>query len=94
MRHIFPFNAAVDNVFLLISVTLSYFCFPVLALIMTHVICGFFPSVTTYTQQLCSSIAFLIVAIYCIAATIHLYVTYFRRAKLKSKSGSKKRGRK
>lgn len=79
MRYVFPFNSSATNVYLLICVTLSYFCFPVIAFILTHLICGYFPSVSVYRQQFSSATAFLIVGIYSALGLIHLYVTYFKR---------------
>lgn len=81
MKYIFPFNSTATNVFLLINITLSYICFPIAAFILTHIICGYFPSITEYRQQFCSATAFLIVGIYSAIGMICMYVQYFRRRK-------------
>lgn len=81
MKYVFPFNATATNVFFLISITLSYLCFPIAAFILTHLICGYFPSITEYRQQFCSATAFLVVGIYSVIGMICMYVHYFRRRK-------------
>lgn len=79
MRYIFPFNKSATNVIMLISITLSYFCLPVMALILVNVICSYFPFISTYNKEYYSSAAFLFVGIYSVVGTIAMYVDFFRR---------------
>ncbi len=85
MRYIFPFNTGITNIYLLICVTLSYFCIPIFAFICTHTVCGYIPTVTEYWQQASSTIALLVFGLYSLIGTICLYISYFRRIRKSKK---------
>lgn len=78
MKYIFPFNASATNVLMLITISLSYICFPILAFIATHAICGFFSVISTYWQQFSASMAFLLVSIYSLCALVTMHISFFR----------------
>lgn len=79
MRYIFPFNSSATNGTMLAALTMSYICFPVIALIVVHVICTYTPSVSSYDRMYFASAAFLFVGIYCLAGMITMYISFFRR---------------
>ena len=79
MRYVFPMNKSATNGILLVAVTMSYICLPVIALIASHVICTYIPSVSSYHREYISSAAFLFVGIYSIIGIIVMYINYFSR---------------
>lgn len=79
MKYVFPFNSTATNGILLAAITMSYVCFPVIALIVTHVICTYIPSISDYNREYFSSAAFLFVGIYSILGIVTMYISFFRR---------------
>jgi len=84
MRYIFPLNKYVASGAMLASMTMSYISFPILAFIVAHVICTHIPSLSAYDRKYFPSAAFLFVGIYCIAAIVTMYISFFK-AKHKNK---------
>ena len=77
MRKIFPFNASATNIYMLIAITMSYICFPILGFLTVHTACVFL-GVSTYNTQFSAATAFLIVGIYSIIGIITMYVSYYK----------------
>jgi len=44
MRYIFPFNKLATNVIMLIAITMSYICYPIMALVVVRIMCGYIPA--------------------------------------------------
>lgn len=84
MRYIFPFNKYVASGTMLASMTMSYISFPILAFIVTHVICTHISALSEYDRKYFPAAVFLFVGIYCIAATTAMYISFFK-AKHKNK---------
>jgi len=79
MRYIFPFNKLATNVIMLIAITMSYICYPIMALVVVRIICGYIPALSTYQGMYFSAAAFLFVGVYSVAGVIAMYVSFFKR---------------
>ena len=79
MRYVFPFNSSATNVIMLVAITMSYICFPFVALIVTNVACSYFPAISEYDRMYYSSAAFLFVGVYSLIGVIAMYISFFNR---------------
>ena len=78
MRYIFPFNSSATNIFMLLGITMSYICFPIMAFLVVHTVCLFL-GVSAANTQFSAATAFLIVGIYSIVGALTMYISYFKR---------------
>ena len=79
MRYIFPFNAHATNPIMLTALTMSYICYPILALIVVHVACTYIPAINSEQRMYYASAAFLFVGIYSIVGLITMHFSFFRK---------------
>ncbi len=75
MKKLYAFVHSVDNTLLLISVTLSFICFPILALVLVHTICKVILAMSLYNSQVAGTIAFIITALYSIIGIVYMYIS-------------------
>lgn len=81
MKKLYPFVSSVDNTLLLISVSLSFFCFPILALLVVHSVCKMLFGMSLHNSQVAGTSAFIIVGLYSIVGIIYMYIRYFKTKK-------------
>ncbi len=78
MQKLYPFAAYVTGIFTLISTTLSFLCFPVIALLVVHAICKAVFSMSLYNSQVAGTMAFIIVGLYSLIGLVYMYFRYFK----------------
>lgn len=83
MRYVFPFNSLATNAIMLTAITMSYICYPVIALVVVRVVCNFIPALSSYQGMYFSAAAFLFVGIYSVIGIITMYVSFFANKRKK-----------
>ncbi len=78
MTKIYPFVKSVTNIMLLISVTLSFLCFPFIAMMFVHTICKIVFSLSVHSSQVAGTTAFIIVGLYSLVGIVYMYIHYFK----------------
>lgn len=77
MRRIFSFSYMATNIFMLLGLTMSYICFPILAFITVHTFCTLIGMASERTR-FSAATAVLIVGIYSLVGLVLMYIYYFK----------------